>query len=225
MVFRKGLRLSYAISIGTHLLILLILAFIYYRVPQAKSWHEFEWLSPPDFVQELDKQERQGFAEAAPSIPSSGAQALSPQHSQQPKPGVSNLIESPVIDHTSSQPGAFEELKRGTGSDAFAAVGDHLANPGHASGYNASLVSGAAEAYIIRQNPPKISPLSDDEVLIDFKLSESGRVLMNSVNVLAYKESAHWEAIRREMPSWRFGFKGQYHQDRIYRIRVVFRVR
>jgi hypothetical protein len=64
----------------------------------------------------------------------------------------------------------------------------------------------------------------DDEVLFDFRLSESGRVIMSSVSVISYRQSAHWEAIRREMPSWRFGFKGRYNSERVYRMRVVFKV-
>lgn len=218
----KRMHSALVISLALHLFILLILAFIYYTPVMQKIWHEFDWLSPD--ISEIAPPEPQGITESAAGIPKPAEKVHTTQESEVIRPIQSPLIESPVISDAPAQSGWYEEISHTQGSAKLSAVGDIPSNSGGASPYNAALVSGAAEAYIIRQNPPKISPLSDDEVLIDFQLSESGRVLMNTVNVLSYKESAHWEAIRKVMPSWRFGFKGQYNSQRVYRIRIVFRV-
>ncbi|HQQ67550.1 MAG TPA: hypothetical protein PLX77_01855 [Candidatus Cloacimonadota bacterium] len=211
-----------ALSVALHLLILLILAFFYTNPQEQTIWHEFEWFSD-EFSDvalraEISQEEEQNPAQAR-----GGQQQKASMATENPeaKTTPSTLIEAPVIDYSeiSNTPGNAIDIPH----TAHSVPGVNSASESGSS-YNSSLVSGSAEAYIIRQSPPRISALMDDEVLFDFRLSESGRVIMSSVSVISYRQSAHWEAIRREMPSWRFGFKGRYNSERVYRMRVVFKV-
>lgn len=218
---------SYALSIAIHLLVLLILALLYSQPAKTIHWHQFEWSSPEQAVlpSEISLQEESGGSQqdeiAAKPVKGISAPALNPQVEAISSP----LIESPVIVENAQPVVAPAGSERGENSGALSGVGESSEGGRPGSGYNASLVSGAAEAYIIRQTVPKISPIMDDEILIDFRLSESGKVQMNSVQVQTYKAAAHWDAIRKEMPNWRFGFKGVYKAERVYRIRVVFSVK
>ncbi|MBP7117911.1 MAG: hypothetical protein KBB33_06225 [Candidatus Cloacimonetes bacterium] len=213
---------SMALSVVLHLLILLILAFFYTNPQEQTIWHEFEWFSDElrdaDLPSEISREE-----ELNPAQPRDGEQQRAPmaiENAEAPATS-STLIEAPVIDDNEidSHPGNAINSPH----IAYTVPGVNSATDGGSS-YNSSLVSGSAEAYIIRQSPPRISAIMDDEVLFDFKLSESGKVIMSSVSVISYRQSTHWEAIRKEMPSWRFGFKGRYNSERVYRMRVVFKV-
>lgn len=221
-------KCAYALSIAIHSLILLILALLYYKPVQSLNWHQFEWISPeaPEAFAQISRREESGgdrqSENAAKALQGSTIATPNPQVEAIPSP----LIESPVIETpTNTTVAASPGSERGEYSGALSALGDMADGGRPGSGYNASLVSGAAEAYIIRQSPPKIIPQIDDEILIDFRLSESGKVLMNTVQVQSYKAAAHWDALRKEMPNWRFGFKGVYKAERVYRIRVVFKVK
>ncbi|HOH59556.1 MAG TPA: hypothetical protein PLI73_01470 [Candidatus Cloacimonadota bacterium] len=213
---------SMAISVVLHLLILLILAFFYANPQEQTIWHEFEWfsddLSVADLPAEISREEEENQAQAR-----EGEQQRAPMATENTEAPAtpSTLIEAPVIDDNElhNHPGNAIDIPH----TAYTVPGVNSATDSGSS-YNSSLVSGSAEAYIIRQNPPRISAIMDDEVLFDFKLAESGKVIMSSVSVISYRQSAHWEAIRREMPSWRFGFKGRYNSERVYRMRVVFKV-
>lgn len=219
-------RSSIAISLALHLLVLFILGLLYLRPLEIPRWHEFEWLSPDNPEERIPAEQSVAGSDApaAPLAPSRPTEAVSALINPAAKPITSPLIETPVMGDHSDEHSTPVQIDHSAISGALHNVGNVADATGTAYGYNASLVSGSSEAYIIRQNPPKINPLMDDEVLIEFRLSESGRVLMNTVSVLSYKQSAHWEAIRAEMPAWRFGFKNRYNAERTYRIRVVFRV-
>jgi hypothetical protein len=219
-------RSSLAISLALHLLLLFILGLLHLSPLEIPRWHEFEWLSPdpPEQAIPAEQSLMGSDAPAADIAASHPVEAASAPLNPAVKPITSPLIETPVLGDQSAEHSAPVQIDHAAISGALHNVGNVADATGTAYGYNASLVSGSSEAYIIRQSPPKINPMMDDEVLIEFRLSESGRVLMNTVSVLSYKQSAHWEAIRTEMPSWRFGFKSRYNADRLYRIRVVFRV-
>ncbi|HNQ44370.1 MAG TPA: hypothetical protein PKI59_08060, partial [Candidatus Cloacimonadota bacterium] len=109
------------------------------------------------------------------------------------------------------------------GSDALRSVipSGPLSGSGD-TGFSASLESGSGDAYVITQSIPKINPVSDDEVVVRFRLSDSGTVVMSSLEVLSYRQAVHVEALRQEMPSWRFGFLGTYNPERIYSLRCRF---
>ncbi|MDD3535112.1 MAG: hypothetical protein PHC50_03080 [Candidatus Cloacimonetes bacterium] len=227
MPLKWNRKSAYAISIAIHILILSILAFLYYQPAKTLHWHQFEWMSTeaPEPPAQISAQEASGgdaqSEQAIKPLQGSSKARSNPQVAALSSP----LIESPVIDTPSSYAIAPPGTKRGEYNGALSALGDLAQGGRPGSGYNASLVSGAAEAYIISQTAPTINPIMDDEILIDFQLSESGRVQMNSVQVQSYKAAVHWDAIRKEMPNWRFGFKGVYKAERVYRIRVVFRVK
>lgn len=216
---------SYAISIALHLILLLLLSLIFYRPTKLPNWHEFEWFT--------DATKEEMLPAALQNIGSNTPNTDAATHSGQPvaakpnaavKPITSPMIETPVLGEADGASSAVAPTDNSALVGHLQNLGEAVTSSGNAYGYNASLVSGSSEAFIIKQNPPKIRPIMDDEVQIEFRLSESGRVLMNTVSVLTYKQSLHWEAIRAEMPAWRFGFKAKYNADRIYRIRVVFRV-
>lgn len=217
---------SYAISLAVHLLLLLLLGLFWFRPAELTKWHEFEWITDAE-SQELSAAETPSIGTDIPGAAGdteAGAPLAAPANATV-KPITSPLIETPVIGDTRESQANPAIIDHSELSGQMRDVGNANESTGTDYAYNASLVSGSAEAYIIRQSPPKISPQMDDEVLIEFRLSESGQVLMNTVSVLSYRQSVHWEAIRKEMPSWRFGFKGLYNAGRTYRIRVVFRVK
>lgn len=216
---------SYAISFVLHGLIFLLLAIIWYHPADIPKWHEFEWVS-----EDLPKSttltdiEQHGTEDIQNPASSESGSPLSAHQNTAVKPMSSPLIETPVIGDDHASQATVDRIDHADLTGHLPKPSDSGLGNGTDFAYNASLVSGSSEAYIIRQNPPQITPLMDDEVLIEFKLSDSGRVLMNTVSVLSYKQSAHWEAIRKEMPSWRFGFKAKYNMNRVYRIRVIFRI-
>ena len=215
---------SYAISLALHLLILLLLAFWYFFPQSTPRWHEFE------FIRELAESVPEVPAAEAPAIPGTeaptqNAEAVSLPVNPAVKPIASPVIESPVLGNEDASAKLPVPVDISNANKHLKDIANTGSADSDAYAYNASLVLGSSEAYIIRQSPPRINPIMDDEVLIEFRLSESGKVIMSSVSVLAYKQSAHWEAIRAEMPSWRFGFKGKYNAEKTYRIRVMFKVR
>jgi hypothetical protein len=88
--------------------------------------------------------------------------------------------------------------------------------------FSTSLEEGGGEAYIISQTKPQINPTEEGEVYLEFKLTPKGTVDLGSVNILSYTSATYAEAVRKVMPLWKFGFKGNYNPKQLYRLRCRF---
>ena len=113
-------------------------------------------------------------------------------------------------------------ISRNQAGTALRNVGNGL--PSGNNGFSTSLETGDGDAYIISQPKPNIVPHEEGEVLLEFRLTSSGAVVMGSVNVLSYTSGSYLESVRRVLPTWKFGFRKAYNPDKMYRIRCKFTV-
>lgn len=216
-------KYPFLISLGLHGLILLIFALISLNVKPETRWHQFEWLvaSEPKAAASPFPSSNEGAPQAAARA-SKPAKAVSGQESHSFHDIESPLLESPtqVKPKIQTTPVRESPLSPALNSAANTAAGD-----AGTAGFSYSMLDGGSDAYFIRETKPKITPLEDDVVIVEFSLSANGRVNMNSLNVISYRRAAHWEALRKEMGSWIFGFTGAYKPEQLYRIRCNFTLR
>lgn len=212
-------KYSYLISLVLHGLIVLIFALISLNVKPQSKWQQFDWILDSD---------HQGNIGSFPKANEEAAQATG----EMSKPATalptkeshsSNDIESPILEGpTQTKPKIQTAPLRESSLNQ---------TPGFTNGTGGdetnslSLLEGGSDAYFIRKSSPRIIPLEDDIVTVEFSLSADGRVDMNSLNVIKYRRSAHWEALREEMRSWRFGFTGAFKPEKRYRIQCNFKLR
>ncbi len=223
---------SYLISIGLHLVLVLIFMLITLRMEPQRRWHDFEWiLSPaePDLMAETISTAGTMPSEipatvAAPSDNlvndlSSSAQ----QVSETVNPSVPH-IESPLLESPAdTKPGITTDITRDPRlTQALSNAGEDGPGLSVSGSYSSSLIEGGSDAYFLRETKPRINPLMDDVVTVEFALNRNGTVDMSSLNVLNYKRAEHWEALRLAMREWRFGFTGPYNSSKRYRIRCNF---
>ncbi|MDI3503131.1 MAG: hypothetical protein PWP64_67 [Candidatus Cloacimonadota bacterium] len=212
-------RYPYLLSLGIHALLLLILAFLSINVKQQTQWHQIDWY--------MDTEEEvisAGTKAASENIPDDTAAkdeprtASSTEQNQQVIAIESPLLETPKISDQVIEP---EVSRDPVLTEALSAT---LRNPdsGQANSGIFTVIEGGSDAFFIRESKPKIQPLEDDQVIVEFALKRDGTIDMNSVNVISYRRAAHWEALRAEMHNWRFGFTGAYDASKRYRIRCNF---
>ncbi|MCB5252566.1 MAG: hypothetical protein RBR69_00235 [Candidatus Cloacimonadaceae bacterium] len=214
-------KYPYLISLALHALILLIFAIISLNVkPQAK-WQQFEWISASEPTMAASSLAKADAAHSASetSVSSEGSQEL---ESHQLHDIESPAIASPAPAKTRIKTAPLRETSLGQTLNPSV---NGSTGAAEAAGSSLSLIEGGSDAYFIHETKPRITPLEDDVVIVEFALSSDGRVKMNSVNVISYRRAAHWEALREEMHSWRFGFTGAYKAEKRYRIRCNFKLR
>lgn len=214
-------KYPYLISLVLHGLILLIFAIISLNVkPQAK-WHQFDWIlaSEPKGASSFS----QGNAAAqhsAGEIPVL-SEPIPEAENQRPQDIESPVLESPAPAKTRIQTAPLRDKSL---SQGLISAGNSSSGEADAAGSSLSLIEGGSDAYFIHETRPRITPLENDVVIVEFSLAADGRVQMNSVNVISYRRAAHWEALQEEMRSWRFGFTGAYKPEKRYRIRCNFKL-
>lgn len=213
-----------------HIAILLLFALILLKPVIEQKWHEFEWETPAKeaIAQSPGKRSLTPDLKESPTAPP--ASNLEPSLPSAPvnptvKPIESPLIETPITQSNTDNATVVRINRNRNMTDALRGVADTNTTGGGNFGFSASLEDGGGEAYIIKQTIPKITPTMDDDVVVEFRLSESGSVIQNSINIVSYKQSAHVNALRAEMQNWRFGFKGAYNSTRVYRLRCKFSLR
>ena len=217
-------KYSYLISLGLHALLLLIFAIISFNVakPQTK-WHQFDWIIEPESEGVIGSypNANEGMPESAGAM-AKPAEVLPAQKSPALHDIESPLLESPAQTKPKIETAPLRESPFTQSQSTSAGTGTGVAG---SSGLSMSLIEGGSDAYFIRETKPKITPLENDVVIVEFSLSADGRVQMNSLNVISYRRAAHWEALREEMHAWRFGFTGTYKPEKRYRIRCNFHLR
>lgn len=216
-------KYSYLISLGLHALILLIFALISLNVKTQAKWQQFDWImdSKPIGADSPYPRASAGTPQATGEKARS-TEAFSAQESQSFHDIESPLLEIPTETKTKIQTTPSRDSRF---TQALSPAQSTSTGEGNASGFSLSLIDGGSDAYFIHETKPKISPLEDDVVIVEFSLTAEGRVRMNDLNVISYRRAAHWEALRQEMSSWRFGFTGAYKPEKRYRIRCNFKLR
>lgn len=218
---------SYALSGMIHAVILILLALLTLRPEIAKRWHEIEWEIPPTTIDQepgrsaplTNPEPMQAPSTATPSQVVPENATVNPEVKAIPSP----VIQTPVLEQPDEANSSVRITRNRNVSDALRNVlPSGPTSGGGDTGFSAALESGSGDAYIISQSIPKISPVVDDEVVVRFRLSEGGTVIMTSLEVISYRQAVHVEALRKEMPSWRFGFRGQYDPQRLYSLRCKF---
>ena len=224
---RITLSNGYVISLALHLVLLIIAALWYFKPHLQQTWHQFEW-ELPDPTPDSQLPRSQGSLQNNPSanagikagtnanLPASANGTSSPLI---PMPSELPQVSSPGMNNAISTPAPISRTEAGT---ALRNVGNGL--PSGNNGFSASLETGDGDAYIISQPKPNIVPHEEGEVLLEFRLSSNGTVVINSVNVLSYTSGSYLESVRRVLPTWKFGFRKAYNPDKMYRIRCRFTV-
>lgn len=217
---------GYSLSLLLHALLLLLGA-LYVIKPQLQvTWHQFAWESPePGFYSDSPAarglpQESSASASAANEAGIPGPSATSAETAEHAASQriVELPLETPQASNTSSN--KLSGVNRQLGSSALRELGSKAL--GGNMGFSSSLEPGSGDAYVIEQLKPQIVPSQDGEVLLEFRLSPQGRVVMNSVKVLSFSSAAYVEAVRKVMPEWRFGFRKAYAPQKVYRLRCKF---
>ncbi len=204
----------YLISAGMHFILLLLLALWSINMEDNRRWYQFDWLSEAD-LGSLEAAGQPGDATAQPA--NEQLQAVEDNATNAEAP----VIEQPVWDSMdASTPIANPNLNPSNLSSSLREAATPQGSG--ATGYSSSLLEGGGDAYFIREVAPKITPLMDDTVIVEFTLNRDGRVNMSSVSVISYRRAEHFRALREAMRDWRFGFTGAYEQSRVYRIRCNF---
>ena len=206
---------SYLISGCIHLLVLLLLAFMYVHTDTRQSWHQFEWLSAVE----------QGIVdEAIPGVESEMESALDAD----PEAAEEIIVAPPLLESPH-----WESIENSSPIVDPAALNRDLANAlkddsstgaSESAPYSSSMLEGGADVYFIRETSRSITPLMDDSVVVEFYIDKDGSVMMNSIKVLSYRKAEHWRSLREAMKNWRFGFTGAYNPRKVYRIRCNFRL-
>jgi len=222
---------GYFLSAVFHLLLFVLFAFYVIQPYLPEKWYAFEWepLKESTVIEPTNKEGiangKNNNAETATAI----AAGI---------PGNMELIISNELPVASgdSEPALAMPLTALTPEDAKTAlptgysrtrnVGALNAIPGTSGegnfAFSTTLEEGGGEAYFINQTHPQISPTEEGEVYLEFKLTAKGLVNMSSVNVLSYTNATYAEAVRKVMPLWKFGFKGNYNPRQLYRLRCRF---
>jgi hypothetical protein len=203
----------YLISTLLHLLILFLLALWNIRIENPQRWYQFEWLSEANLGAMPGTQENELSSDEAPVQEDSATPAM---------PQIETpILQSPLWEATESRApiadaGEINQKLSRRLQDAAPVAGQNSA------GYSSQLLEGGGDAYFIKETSPDITPLMDDSVIVEFRLSRDGSVIMNDLKVISYRRAEHWHALREAMKAWRFGFNKAYDPSRLYRIRCNF---
>lgn len=203
-------------SLALHLLIIIVLALWHIKTEPVRNWHSFEWFNKAALEQSKLDQSHVLSPQAGQGLLS--ANEFSEQISGGEEASPSRIIEMPSFSQDSTNESdidfSMEDLRLGVDSQNSNAYGDR-----------ALQLQGKSDAFFIRETLPTITPLMDDNVVVEFKLDRDGKVLMSSINVVSYRKAEHVQSLRKAMEEWKFGFTGKYKPDQIYRIRCKFTLR
>jgi len=215
---------GYTLSALAHIILLVLLALLMIKPFVSSQWHSFEWVLEDENPSEEAASTKGvlGKAEISPLVnianQASEEGSVSPSASSVPSE-LAPIIEQPKpINSNSSSKEQVKAIRRT--SSALRSVGENL--PTGNMGFSSSMEQGGGEAYIVSQSKPQIVPNEEGEVYLEFKLTPTGNVDYNSINVITYSSAAYVESVRRAMRTWKFGFRGAYNPDRLYRIRCKF---
>jgi TonB family protein len=227
MTFRllPKFNIGYLLSIVVHAVLLLIMALLAIHPAIQVKWHSFEWSQEQPQKLEIPASSKGDTQRSASQeIKAVAPVAAVSQSIEQPitKGETNSVLEQPKIADTSIiEPNrSASRVVRNLGKNALRSIGENL--PGGDYGFSGSLEQGGGEAYIISQPKPAIIPSEEGEVYLEFKLDQAGRVDMSSVNIISYSTASYADAVQKALRSWKFGFKGRYEPNRIYRIRCKF---
>lgn len=222
---------GYFISAVFHLLLFILCAFYVIQPYVPEKWYTFEWEPanrttviepyPADILQEIIK--IPGAEEITKPAEIVGEKEINTGNVNPISRGESEpTIAMPLNvlaqeDAKSTIPSSFPHNRN---SSALQEIPGTII--GSNFGFSTSLEEGGGEAYIISQTKPQINPTEEGEVYLEFKLTPKGTVDLGSVNILSYTSATYAEAVRKVMPLWKFGFKGNYNPKQLYRLRCRF---
>lgn len=223
-------RYPYLISVGIHVVILLLFMLISLNTEANQQWHEFDWIleqrEEPPITEPMQSSLPRANEESSASMEIPEDTGVSEETELVQNPVVSP-IESPLLEVPNQDTGAaVTSIERNPSlTEALSSAGVDATNPLGTGGYSSTLIEGGSDAYFLHETRPNIKPLMDDTVIVEFRLLSSGRVDMSSLSVVSYRRAEHWEALRVAMRDWRFGFTGPYNSEKRYRIRCNFTLR
>ena len=217
---------GYSLSVILHLLLLLLGAVYVVRPKIHKTWHQFEWnlkepsqvIANPGMKGISDYQSPQSNAPAMANDATSKSVPVAGGNENTPSRIIDLPIERPSFNGQAdlNDAGRYRELDK----RVLQAPGGSLA--GGKYGFSSQMEAGGGDAYFLQQVNPRIAPNQDGEVLLEFRLTAKGTVIMNSLNVVSYTSTAYVDAVRKVLPEWKFGFNKAYDPKKIYRIRCRF---
>ncbi len=224
MKLNQRLVNGYTVSAFVHLILLIILALLIIKPFVPSRWHSFEWeLDPAKPLQEPAS--NKGVSGKAVEEDSTPVQETVREENKGTSPAnvipaeIAPILDVPKpIDISASTNAPVRAVRKF--SSTLRNMGENLATGN--LGFSASMEQGGGEAYIISQPKPQIVPTEEGEVYLEFKLTPTGKVDSSSINVLSYNSAAYLESVRKAMASWKFGFRGAYNPERLYRIRCKF---
>jgi hypothetical protein len=203
-------------SLTLHILIIIIFALWHIRSESMKNWHSFEWFNKASFEQTKLDQSHVLSHQAGEGL--LAADELSEQVSGGEETSPSRIIEMPKLSQDSSDESEIDfsmgDLRLGVDGQNSGVQGERTLQ-----------LQGKSDAFFIRETLPNITPLMDDNVVVEFKIGRDGKVLMSSINVVSYRKAEHVQSLRKAMEEWKFGFTGKYKPDQSYRIRCKFTLR
>lgn len=213
----KLLRHPFSYSVSLHILLMLIFALWQLNIEPKKSWHSFEWFTQTTLFDQInpDKSLLSGSDMKHGLLT---AEELLEQISAREEASASSIIEMPMFSQDSTAANDMDFL-----ADDFRLGMDGINNMGQ--GERTLQLQGKTDAFFIREIVPTITPLMDDNVVVEFRLDREGKVLMSSINVVSYRKAEHYQSLRKAMEDWKFGFTGKYDPQQTYRIRCKFTVR
>lgn len=204
-----------------HLILLLIMALVHFSIQPKQSWYQFDWLSEKSEIEDvlatISEAPYDSYEEENISISDDNFEESLPE-AMDISPGESEiaekLSEEPKQEEKTQLSGTMAKLLNPKSSAGSAVRGTQ--------GFQTSFLQGDSEAYFTHSKTPDVKPLMDDSVVVEFKLNANGKVNMSTVNVISYRKAEHWQALRKAMEAWKFGFKGAYNPNQIYRIKCNF---
>jgi len=213
---------GYFISAVFHLLLFILCAFYVIQPYVPEKWYTFEW-EPADRTTLIESYSADILQEITKPAEIAGEKEINIVNGNPVSIGESEpAIAMPLNvlareDAKSTIPSSFPHNRN---SSALQEIPGTIT--GSNFGFSTSLEEGGGEAYIISQTKPQINPTEEGEVYLEFKLTPKGTVDMGSVNILSYTSATYAEAVRKVMPLWKFGFKGNYNPKQLYRLRCRF---
>ena len=225
---------GYFISAVFHLLLFILCAFYVIQPYVPEKWYTFEW-EPLDRTTVIETHTANKLEEITMGNNIPGTEGITKPAGISGKKEI-NAVNGNPVSIGDSEPAIampLNVLPQDNAKTTIPSSFPHNRNsnalkevPGTITGSNfgfsSSLEEGGGEAYIISQTKPQINPTEEGEVYLEFKLTPKGTVDMSSVNILSYTSATYAEAVRKVMPSWKFGFKGTYNPKQLYRLRCRF---
>jgi len=217
------------LSLGIHLVLLLLLMLLRFYPDHETQWHTFEW--EQNFTKEppLDLPGRIDPAGTADDrLPTPAAQNL-PQNTQ----GAEQLTENiPIAEADLVEAPRFSKKEKGMQQAQTPLLNQSTSlrrefgqgsqrGIGYQSGGGGTDFEGEG-VKILSRYLPEVNPSVYGTVTMEFRLNRDGRVLGESIKITNFTTSEYNKVSVSALEKWRFSFTGRFDPDKTYKVTFVY---